>query len=158
MHSEPSAMSLNRHLLSLSARHSLKRHKMISDINVVPYVDVLLVVLTVFLIAAPLIAHGVLVKLPKGGAEILPNNQLPLTVTIDDLGVLHVNEGHGGDRRVDDNSLSRVAEMVLRRRPRTPVVLRASEKTEYGRVIQIMAMLKSAGAPSIGLMTADAHR
>lgn len=131
---------------------------MLSDINVVPYVDVLLVVLTVFIIAAPLVAHGVLVKLPKGGVEVLPNNELPLTVTIDDSGALHVSTGRSEDRRVDDFTLSRIAAEVFGRRPRTPVVLRASEKTEYGKVIQTMALLKSAGAPSIGLMTADARR
>jgi biopolymer transport protein TolR len=131
---------------------------MLSDINVVPYVDVLLVVLTVFIIAAPLVAHGVLVKLPKGGVAVLPNSELPLTVTIDDSGRLHVDDRRGDDRLVDDSTLSRIAAVVLGRRPRTPVVLRASEKTEYGRVIRTMALLKSAGAPSIGLMTADDRR
>lgn len=131
---------------------------MLSDINVVPYVDVLLVILSVFIVAAPLVAHGVLVKLPRGGVEVLPNNELPLTVTMDDQGTLRVNDGHGDDRPVDDFTLSRIATVVLDHRPHTPVILRASERTEYGKVIRTMALLKSAGAPSIGLMTADARR
>jgi biopolymer transport protein TolR len=151
-------MLFNRDSKSLSATHSLTKYKMIADINVVPYVDVLLVVLAIFVITAPLMAHGVLVKLPKGGAEVLPSNDLPLTVTIDRQGDLRMNQGRGNDARIDDAALSRLAAMTLGRRPRTPVILRADEKTEYGRIIQIMALLKSAGAPSIGLMTADARR
>lgn len=151
-------MLFNRDSQSLSATHSLTKYKMISDINVVPYVDVLLVVLAIFVITAPLMAHGVLVKLPKGGAEVLPSNDLPLTVTIDRLGDVRMNKGRGEDVRVDDQALSRLAATVLVRRPRTPVILRADKKTEYGQIIQIMALLKSAGAPSIGLMTADARR
>lgn len=151
-------MLFNRNSSSLSATHSLSRYKMISDINVVPYVDVLLVVLAIFVITAPLITHGVLVKLPKGGVDVLPSNDLPLTVTINRQGDVRINEGRGEDVRVEDPALSRLAASVLGRRPRTPVILRADEKTEYGRIIQIMALLKSAGAPSIGLMTADARR
>ncbi len=151
-------MLFNRDSRSLSATHSLTKYRMIADINVVPYVDVLLVVLAIFVITAPLMAHGVLVKLPKGGAEVLPSNDLPLTVTIDRQGDLRMSQGRGDDARIDDAAMSRLAAMVLGRRPRTPVILRADEKTEYGRVIQIMALLKSAGAPSIGLMTSNARR
>ncbi len=150
-------MSLNRQSLSSLTKQSFTGQR-ISDINVVPYVDVLLVILTVFIVAAPLIAHGVLVKLPKGGVEVLQNNALPLTVTIDDLGDVHVGKSRGDDRRVDDFTLSREAAAVMQRRPGTPVILRASEKTEYGKVIRIMALLKSAGAQSIGLMTASVRR
>ncbi len=151
-------MLFNRNSSSLSATHSLSKYKMIADINVVPYVDVLLVVLAIFVITAPLMAHGVLVKLPKGGVDVLPSNDLPLTVTVDRQGDVRINEGRGDDVRVDDPALSRLAASMLGRRPRTPVILRADVKTEYGRIIQIMALLKSAGAPSIGLMTADARR
>lgn len=128
----------------------------IAEINVVPYVDVLLVVLTIFIVAAPLLAHGVLVKLPKGGVEVLPNNALPLTVTIDDAGAVYLDRGRQRDRSVDEFTLSREASAILRQRPTTPVILRASEKAEYGNVIRVMALLKSAGAPSIGLMTRNA--
>ena len=128
----------------------------IAEINVVPYVDVLLVVLTIFIVAAPLLAHGVLVKLPKGGVEVLPNNALPLTVTIDDAGAVYLDRGRQRDRSVDEFTLSREASAILRQRPTTPVILRASEKAEYGNVIRVMALLKSAGAPSIGLMTRHA--
>ncbi|MBN9012429.1 MAG: ExbD/TolR family protein [Rhizobiales bacterium] len=128
----------------------------IAEINVVPYVDVLLVVLTIFSVAAPLLAHEVLVKLPKGGVEVLPNNALPLTVTIDDAGAVYLDRGRQRDRSVDEFTLSREASAILRQRPTTPVILRASEKAEYGNVIRVMALLKSAGAPSIGLMTRNA--
>ena len=128
----------------------------IAEINVVPYVDVLLVVLTIFIVAAPLLTHGVLVKLPKGGVEVLPNNALPLTVTIDDAGAVYLDSGRQRDRSVDEFTLSREASAILRQRPTTPVILRASEKAEYGNVIRVMALLKSAGAPSIGLMTRNA--
>jgi len=128
----------------------------IAEINVVPYVDVLLVVLTIFIVAAPLLTHGVLVKLPKGGVEVLPNDALPLTVTIDDAGAVYLDSGRQRDRSVDEFTLSREASAILRQRPTTPVILRASEKAEYGNVIRVMALLKSAGAPSIGLMTRNA--
>lgn len=128
----------------------------IAEINVVPYVDVLLVVLTIFIVAAPLLTHGVLVKLPKGGVEVLPNSALPLTVTIDDAGAVYLDSGRQRDHSVDEFALSREASAILRQRPTTPVILRASEKAEYGNVIRVMALLKSAGAPSIGLMTRSA--
>ncbi len=128
----------------------------IAEINVVPYVDVLLVILTIFIVAAPLLVHGVLVKLPKGGVEVLPNNALPLTVTIDDAGSVYLDSGRDRDHSVDEFTLSREASAILHRRPTTPVILRASEKAKYGNVIRVMALLKSAGAPSIGLMTRTA--
>lgn len=145
--------------MSLIRRPSTRRPisgERIAEINVVPYVDVLLVVLTIFIVAGPLFAHGVLVKLPKGGVEALPSNALPLTVTIDDAGAVYLDSGRQRDRSVDEFTLSREASAILRQRPATPVILRASEKAEYGNVIRVMALLKSAGAPSIGLMTRNA--
>jgi len=125
-----------------------------SDINVVPYIDVMLVMLVIFMITAPLLNQGVDVDLPQATAEPLsPDQQDPLVVSVDREGQMYVNVGGDPDTPVDADTLVLRASAVIRQRPTVAVMVRGDAHVDYGRVIAAMTLLQQAGAPSIGLVT-----
>ena len=130
------------------------RKRPMSEINVVPYIDVMLVLLVIFMITAPLLAQGVKVDLPQTNAEPVDSkDKEPLVVTVDAAGNWTLNVGDRPDEPVDaDTLVSRVA-AVLQLQPQTPVLVRGDRNVEYGRVVTLMALLQNAGAPSVGLIT-----
>ena len=126
-----------------------------AEINVVPYIDVMLVLLVIFMITAPLLSQGVKVELPQASAEPLPPEALePLVLTVDAEGRYYLNVGGAGEEvPVDlETLLARVA-AVLRHKPETPVMVRGDRHVDYGRVIEAMVVLQAAGAPNVGLVT-----
>ena len=136
------------------ARTRIRRRPM-SEINVVPYIDVMLVLLVIFMITAPLLSQGVKVELPQASAEPLPPEALePLVLTVDAEGRYYLNVGGAGEEvPVDlETLLARVA-AVLRHKPETPVMVRGDRHVDYGRVIEAMVVLQAAGAPNVGLVT-----
>ena len=126
-----------------------------SEINVVPYIDVMLVLLVIFMITAPLLTQGVQVDLPQAVAEPLPSEDSPpLVVTVDAEGAYHLTIGVGGKpEQVDAQTLLARTAAVLRSRPETQVVVRGSRQVSYEAVVNAMVLLQRAGAPSVGLMT-----
>jgi len=139
------------------ARHgprSVARRKPMSEINVVPYIDVMLVLLVIFMVTAPLLSQGVKVDLPKADAEPIDTRQQePLIVSIDSSGYYYVNYGDDKDKPVDAQTLLTRVGALLRLRPEVPVVVRGDKAVPYGRVVGLMTLLQKAGAPSVGLMT-----
>ena len=127
-----------------------KRHKkLMSEINVVPYIDVMLVLLVVFMITAPLLSQGVKVDLPKAAAQPVENqDRETLVVTVDRDGKYYLD-----DRRISAEDLRRKVAGTLRARPQTPVLIRGDRQVDYGEVVKAMTLLQSAGAPSVGLLT-----
>ncbi len=128
--------------------------RLMADINVVPYIDVMLVLLIIFMITAPLLTQGVKVDLPKAGAEPLKAQQLkPLVLSIDRQGRLYMNLG--GDPRValDVQTVAERATAALRGNPDRPVLVKADAAIPYGRVVQAMVILQQAGARQVGLVT-----
>ena len=126
----------------------------ISEINVVPYIDVMLVLLVIFMITAPLLAQGVKVDLPQADAEPLDTReQEPLVVTIDATGSYYVNYGDDQESPVEPRVLAARVGALLRHRPGLAVVVRGDESVPYGDVVVLMSVLQRAGAPSVGLMT-----
>ena len=120
-----------------------------SEINVVPYIDVMLVLLVIFMITAPLLQQGVKVDLPQAGAKPMDTrDQETLIVTIDKQGQYYLD-----DRRVSPEELRKKVAALLRARPRTPVMIRGDRQVDYGQVVKAMALLQAAGAPSVGLIT-----
>jgi biopolymer transport protein TolR len=135
-----------------------KRRRMMSEINVVPYIDVMLVLLVIFMVTAPILTQGVLVDLPRTPSEAVPGQEDdPLVVTISADGTVYINLGvrdpEQGGTQVTLDILEDQAGTVIRARPDIPVYVRADHRLEYGHVITVMAILQSAGAVSVGLIT-----
>lgn len=134
------------------------RRKPISEINVVPYIDVMLVLLVIFMATAPLLTQGVIVDLPNAPSEpITAQQEDPLVISIREDGAMFVNLGiqNADDEstRVTIYSLEDQAGKILRARPEVPVYVKADHRLEYGVVVTVMSVLQRAGAESVGLIT-----
>jgi biopolymer transport protein TolR len=129
-----------------------------SEINVVPYIDVMLVLLVIFMVTAPLLTQGVKVDLPKAAsAPVEQASKEPLTVTVDARGAYYLNVGDHQDQSVGPDTLVARVAAVLRRQPDTPVYVRGDTHVDYGKVVTAMSLLQKAGAPSVGLLTEPAE-
>jgi biopolymer transport protein TolR len=126
-----------------------RRKKLMSEINVVPYIDVMLVLLVIFMITAPLLTQGVKVELPRAAANpVDTQDRETLVVTVDRDGQYYLD-----DRRIGAEDLRRKVSRILRVRPQTPVMVRGDRNVAYGDVITAMTLLQAAGAASVGLIT-----
>ena len=131
-----------------------RRRKPIAEINVVPYIDVMLVLLVIFMITAPLLSQGVKVELPQAPSEPLPGSgDEPLIVSVDRDGNAYVNYGEGRDEPLGAGELTARVSALLRHRPGLGVFVKGDRLADYGDVVAVMALLQRAGAPSVGLMT-----
>ena len=127
--------------------------RLMSEINVVPYIDVMLVLLIIFMITAPLLAQGVKVELPQASANPIDQEaKEPLVVTVDTEGKLYI-EGDKNPRQMSDEDLVNYARVVLRKQPDVKVLVRGDKDAAYGKVVYAMTLLQQAGAPSVGLLT-----
>ncbi len=125
-----------------------------SEINVVPYIDVMLVLLVIFMITAPLLAQGVKVDLPQVASEPLQGRvEEPLIVSVDAAGNAFLNYGEGKDNPIDAETLVNRVNALLRRNPGLSVLVKGDKDAAYGDVVRIMALLQSAGTHSVGLIT-----
>ena len=128
--------------------------RLMGDINVVPYIDVMLVLLIIFMVTAPLLTQGVKVDLPRAAAEPLePQKIKPLVLSIDRAGRLFLNVGGNPQAPLDENTVGLRAAAVLRHEPQTQVLVKADNAVAYGRVVQAMVVLQRAGARKIGFIT-----
>lgn len=128
--------------------------KLVAEINVVPYIDVMLVLLVIFMITAPLINQGVEIDLPQAETEALPPEEpRTLVLEIERDGSYHLYRlGETRAMLSADEVLIR-AGAILRATPETAVVVRADTAVDYGSVIRAMSLLQQAGAPRVGLAT-----
>jgi biopolymer transport protein TolR len=125
-----------------------------AEINVVPYIDVSLVLLIIFMITAPLLQTGVDVDLPQAEAKMVdPVQDPPVVVSIDAAGHLFLDAGAQEDVEVDTGSLAGKVMAALQDKPNRPVLIRGDKSVDYGKVVTVMALLKQAGVPTVGLMT-----
>ena len=130
------------------------RKRPMSEINVVPYIDVMLVLLVIFMITAPLLTQGVKIDLPDAAAEVVEATDAePLIVSVDSAGRYFINFGGDEAEPVDEATLLNRAAALLQHRPGIQVLVKGDESVEYGAVVVAMAILKEAGAPSVGLLT-----
>ena len=130
------------------------RKRPMSEINVVPYIDVMLVLLVIFMVTAPLLTQGVKVDLPDAPAEAVETTDSePLIVSVDAAGRYFINFGGDETEAVDEAALLNRAAALLRHRPGIQVLVKGDESVEYGAVVVAMAVLKEAGAQSVGLLT-----
>ncbi|HEY8518593.1 MAG TPA: protein TolR [Gammaproteobacteria bacterium] len=133
-----------------------RHRRLMGDINVVPYIDVMLVLLIIFMITAPLLTQGISVDLPEAGAEPLDPelaNQEPLVLSIDRDGLLYLNVGEDVEAPVDEQTVIARTAAVIRRNAETPVLVKADQTVPYGRVVTGMVLLQQAGAKKVGFIT-----
>jgi len=130
------------------------RKKPMSEINVVPYIDVMLVLLVIFMITAPLLTQGVAVDLPQATAESLSQDaDEPLIVSVDAQGNYYINVGEDPDSPIDGDKMTTMVAAVLRHKPGTPVMIKGDRNVQYEKVVNAMTLIQSAGVPSVGLIT-----
>lgn len=135
-----------------------KRRPM-ADINVVPFIDVMLVLLVIFMITAPLLTQGVKVELPKTKAKALSEKQKePLIVTVDAEGKFYFNLADKPNQPIPAQTLSHLVTTQLAADPeqQRPVLVRGDKSANYGNVVEAMVLLQEAGAKSVGLITQPA--
>jgi biopolymer transport protein TolR len=131
------------------------RRRKVAEINVVPYIDVMLVLLIIFMVTAPLVTQGVKVDLPKADAEALDkDSKPPLVASVDVDGNYYLAVGTSKNEAMSAEQVATLVAAHLKAEPETPVVVNADGAVSYDAVIQLMVLLqKEAGVPSVGLMT-----
>ena len=134
---------------------SLKKRKLMGEINVVPYIDVMLVLLVIFMVTAPLLTQGIEVELPQANAEPIetPQDHDPLVLSVDAEGNLYINAGDNEDRPQSGEEIVRRIGIVLGEKPETPMFVKADRAVPYGNVVGAMVLLQQAGAQNIGFVT-----
>lgn len=127
-----------------------------AEINVVPYIDVMLVLLIIFMVTAPMLMQGVQVDLPKASAAPVPDQDSePLIVSIDSKGQLFLNLGANEDQALSLVTVKERVATIMRRDPDKSVLVWGDAAVPYGEVVNLMTALQAAGAPSVGLVTEE---
>lgn len=131
------------------------RRRKVAEINVVPYIDVMLVLLIIFMVTAPLITQGVKVDLPQADAEPLDkDSKTPLVASVDAQGNYYLAVGTSKNEAMSAEEVAILVAAHLQVEPGTPVVVNGDGAVSYDAVIQLMVLLQQkAGVPSVGLMT-----
>jgi biopolymer transport protein TolR len=135
-----------------------KRERPISEINVVPYIDVMLVLLVIFMITAPMLSQGITVDLPKAASQTLqPTEREPIIVSVNQQGAFFLNISDTPADPIEAQALIvRVAaelELAKQTKQILHVLVKGDQGVAYGKVVQAMALLKRAGAEQVGLLT-----
>lgn len=132
-----------------------QRHRPLSEINVVPYIDVMLVLLVIFMITAPLLTQGVKVELPKEQAQtIQAPPKPPLIVSVNQTGQYFVNLNKQPNRALNAEQLKKVVGLALNRKnEKRRVYVKGDRRVNYGTMVHAMVLLQQAGAESVGLVT-----
>ena len=133
----------------------LQKRKLMGEINVVPYIDVMLVLLIIFMVTAPLLTQGIEVDLPEAGAEPIDSepNEIPIVLSVDRDGNLYINIGDDEDVPQRSQEIIARTAAVLRNRPDDPVLVKADQDVPYGNVVGAMVLLQQAGADKVGFVT-----
>ena len=132
--------------MALKLRRSAKEP--ISEINVTPFVDVMLVLLIIFMVTAPLLTVGVQVDLPETSADTLPEDMEPLTLTINAKGEIFIQE-----TKVEYEKIIAKIMAVSNNRTDTRIFVRGDKNINYGRVLEIMGMLSGSGFTKVALIS-----
>jgi biopolymer transport protein TolR len=134
-----------------------KRYRPLAEINVVPYIDVMLVLLVIFMITAPLLFQGVNVQLPTASAKpIDPKLQEPIVLSIDAAGNYYLNITKNPTQVISAIDLSNIVASELKRTQgqfERQILVKGDKNISYGKIVQAMVLLQQAGAPNVGLVT-----
>lgn len=132
----------------------MRRRRSIADINVVPYIDVMLVLLIIFMVTAPLLKQGVEIDLPSAPANALDvNSPEPIVVSVDRKGGMFLNIAPDSESQIDANSLVKQVKAALARDPKRPVMVRGDADGAYQNVVTTLVLLQQADVGSVGLVT-----
>ncbi|HEY6546211.1 MAG TPA: protein TolR [Dokdonella sp.] len=134
---------------------SLRRHKrkLKAEINVVPYIDVMLVLLIIFMVTAPLMNLGVDIELPQSAAKSIQNDKEPAVVSVDQDGKLFLTLGAGEREEIDADALVNKVSAFVKENPQLPVLVAGDQRADYGMIYGAMVLLQTAGVPKVGLMS-----
>ena len=134
----------------------MRPRRAVAEINVVPYIDVMLVLLIIFMVTAPMLMQGVKVDLPDAAAEPVENQDSePLIVSINARGEFFLNLGRDDQQALGLATVQQRVSAVLRRDPEKPVLVWGDAAVPYGRVVEVMTALQASGADSVGLVTEE---
>ena len=139
-----------------------KKRRLMGDINVVPYIDVMLVLLVIFMITAPMLSQGVKVELPQADSTPIPQDERePLVVTVDASGAYFLSLGGAAKTPLQTEALLKQMQAVLAAQPGLAVYVKGDRNVAYGKVVELLVLIRG-DVPSVGLMTespegADAH-
>ena len=132
----------------------MRSRRAVAEINVVPYIDVMLVLLVIFMATAPLLMQGVEVDLPKANSSPVSDSDAePLIVSIDAQARLYLNLGASDDQALSMETVKQRVATVLKRNPEKAVMVWGDAAVPYGEVVVLMSELQEAGAPAVGLVT-----
>ena len=136
---------------------SRPKRKPMSDINVVPYIDVMLVLLIIFMVTAPMLTQGIQVDLPKIESDDtdIQTNREPMIVTIDANGAYFLEMSSESGKAMELSDLVARASVILKQNPTISVLVRGDKEVPYGHVVELMSELQTAGAQGVGLITED---
>ena len=131
-----------------------KKRRPIAEINVVPYIDVMMVLLVIFMITAPIVQQGVEIDLPQASAKPMsPDEAEPVVVSIDKKGDFYLDIGDEPDKPIDAQLMVNRVAAVRQLKPNVPVLVRGDRNVGYGKVVDAMVLLQKAGVEKVGLMT-----
>jgi biopolymer transport protein TolR len=136
-------------------RSKHRRRKPMGEINVVPYIDVTLVLLIIFMITTPMLQTGVEVDLPRAESAMVEQKEgePPIVISIKEQGEYYINTDGQNDEQIEPGVINDRVATVLSKKPGTQVLISADKGVDYGTVVTVMAALKNAGVPTVGLMT-----
>jgi biopolymer transport protein TolR len=134
-------------------RGGRKKRRLNAEINVVPYIDVMLVLLVIFMVTAPLLTQGIDVELPQTSSNPLSNQDEPITMNVDASGRYYLNIGTDTSKPLTDDELTQRIHAVMDQKPETMILVGADKSVPYDKVIQGMSLLQAAGAKKIGFIT-----
>ncbi len=130
------------------ARSSRRRDRIKSEINLTPLIDVMMSLLAIFMITAPMLTTGIPLTLPKGDGQNIEGEQKTL-----DISISAQNDIYVGTNKVAQNQLVKKVRAIVSENPQIGIIISGDTKSDYGKVIEVMALLRTAGFTQVGLKT-----
>ncbi len=137
----------------MALQHRIRRRRRMAEINIVPYIDVMLVLLIIFMVTAPMLNLGADIQLPQSAAKALQDEKQPVLVSVDQQGGLFLTLGKSPRQQADDETLVKEVSAFVKQDPKVSVMLGGDKRVDYGRVNQVLGLLQQAGVAKVGLMS-----
>ncbi|HET7560993.1 MAG TPA: protein TolR [Rhodanobacteraceae bacterium] len=137
----------------MAMQHRRQRRRRMAEINIVPYIDVMLVLLIIFMVTAPMLNLGADIQLPQSAAKALQDEKQPVMVSVDQQGEVYLTLDKSPREKVDDDTLVKQVSAFVKQNPKVSVLLGGDKRVDYGRVNQVLGLLQQAGVAKVGLMS-----